>query len=48
MKNWPEDLKREFKEEYQTVRVEWFWECIEVAEEYRDFFASKLDELLAK
>lgn len=48
MKNWTKNLKDNFEKEYQKVRTEWFWECIKVAEEYHDFFASKLDELLTK
>lgn len=48
MKFWPEIKKNEFKIMYQKVRIEWFWQCIELAGKHYKYFASKLDKALIK
>ena len=48
MKNWSPQKLMEFAQEFQKVKIEWYWECIKIAEQEHAFFKSKLDALLTK
>jgi len=44
--NWPKDMLRDFKREYQKIRVEWFWACIKVADNYHELLQDWLDKAI--
>ena len=43
---WRKDMLKEFEQEYQKVRIGWFWMCIKIAEKYYKYFQNLLDRAI--
>lgn len=46
--NWPRDMLADFEHEYQNIKIEWFWMCINVADSYHRYFQGMLDKAIAE
>ncbi len=46
LKNWSKERIEEYNLEYQKIRVEWYWECLRLAEEYNKNFSEILDKII--